>query len=56
MKWHLACFRGLSPSRSRKVKEPGIEEYIIVGLTGGTLITLNTILNFLSLQHETVKQ
>lgn len=49
MKWHLACFRGRSPSRSRKVEELGIEEYIIVGLNGGTLITLDTILNFLGL-------
>ena len=31
------------------MEEPGIEEYIIVGLNGGTLITLNTILNFLGL-------
>ena len=31
------------------MEEPRIEEYIIVGLNGGILITLNTVLNFLGL-------
>ena len=31
------------------MEELGIEEYIIVGLNGSTLITLDTILNFLGL-------
>ena len=31
------------------MEELGIEEYIIVGLNGGILITLDTVLNFLGL-------
>ena len=31
------------------MEEPGIKEYIREGPNGGTLITLNTTLNFLAL-------